>query len=666
MEERPSDRAHEKRYHHGGERSSSRTKTSLKNDPSQCQHQETQTKKTGNGRINGSAVERECATRPASDSVGVAYSANANGHQAQLDAAWKPKQSGRAPPAISKPGSRGGVGYRNGIMGSRNDRSPDLLAPEGKKEPAPLPNGVSVPLGFFTNGYPGNKPPPAPDNDGSGSESGYATPRKRKPLRSGAGGKGAESGAQPPPEAPESPAPEPTEKPPGPASRAEARTNKQAPVSAATPVTMAIPPPPTGACEPQRRNFDGKAAGAFGRKQDDRPGKAKSGPVVTATAKEREDSWTLFKPPPVFPVDNSSAKIVPKISYASKVKENLNRAGGEVPPPSGPQSAPPQAPGRPAQVPMSAMKTITSSGFANGALCSAEGHAYSLTGTLFASTVPPENVAPPADEGGGVLDGAVAEPRKPSLFVYPLAPSSSNMQLALPSGRQADPPVTAPHPAPAPGSDPSSAPANQKALGDIFQNQWGLSFINDPSAGPEGGAVGAGAERVPGTGAVAEVTFQGDCPVAPPAPREASEAAPPPPKAHESEKRTSPQTHSSVLKAGPPPAPPPLREGGPQAPGPDGQRDAAEARNLGAIVFASPKDPPAPAEPLGASPTNGAPLLRGPAHPKGLERRCSWGSFDLKAAVSYHTKEMECVLNLQKQDPKRVVLYGETKDGPNQ
>ncbi|KAG5836783.1 hypothetical protein ANANG_G00232270 [Anguilla anguilla] len=471
MEERPSDRAHEKRYHHGGERSSSRTKTSLKNDPSQCQHQETQTKKTGNGRINGSAVERECATRPASDSVGVAYSANANGHQAQLDAAWKPKQSGRAPPAISKPGSRGG----------------------GKKEPAPLPNGVSVPLGFFTNGSPGNKPPPAPDNDGSGSESGYATPRKRKPLRSAPAARGGVWRPAPP----EAPGPRPradgeaagprlqgggADEQAGACLRGDARHHGDTAAAA------------HGACEPQRRNFDGKAAGAFGRKQDDRPGKAKSGPVVTATAKEREDSWTLFKPPPVFPVDNSSAKIVPKISYASKVKENLNRAGGEVPPPSGPQSAPPQAPGRPAQVPMSAMKTITSSGFANGALCSAEGHAYSLTGTLFASTVPPENVAPPADEGGGVLDGAVAEPRKPSLFVYPLAPSSSNMQLALPSGRQATRP--SPPPGPRPWLRPLLRPTNQKALGDIFQNQWGLSFINDPSAGPEGASgLGRSASR---------------------------------------------------------------------------------------------------------------------------------------------------------------------------
>lgn len=35
--------------------------------------------------------------------------------------------------------------------------------------------------------------------------------------------------------------------------------------------------------------------------------------------------WTLFKLPPVFPVYNYSAKIVLKIRYASKIKENLNK-----------------------------------------------------------------------------------------------------------------------------------------------------------------------------------------------------------------------------------------------------------------------------------------------------------------------------------------------------
>ncbi|XP_043540361.1 nuclear fragile X mental retardation-interacting protein 2 [Chiloscyllium plagiosum] len=33
--------------------------------------------------------------------------------------------------------------------------------------------------------------------------------------------------------------------------------------------------------------------------------------------------WTLFKPPATFPVGSSTARILPRISYASKVKENL-------------------------------------------------------------------------------------------------------------------------------------------------------------------------------------------------------------------------------------------------------------------------------------------------------------------------------------------------------
>jgi hypothetical protein len=43
-----------------------------------------------------------------------------------------------------------------------------------------------------------------------------------------------------------------------------------------------------------------------------------------SAAASKEDSWILFKPPPVFPVDKSGSKIVLKIKYGSKVKENLN------------------------------------------------------------------------------------------------------------------------------------------------------------------------------------------------------------------------------------------------------------------------------------------------------------------------------------------------------
>ncbi|CAI9564134.1 unnamed protein product [Staurois parvus] len=46
-----------------------------------------------------------------------------------------------------------------------------------------------------------------------------------------------------------------------------------------------------------------------------------------AEKEQTTDSWVLFKPLPVFPVDNSSARTSPKISYASKVKENLDGKG---------------------------------------------------------------------------------------------------------------------------------------------------------------------------------------------------------------------------------------------------------------------------------------------------------------------------------------------------
>ncbi|XP_074854524.1 uncharacterized protein LOC142015043 [Carettochelys insculpta] len=43
------------------------------------------------------------------------------------------------------------------------------------------------------------------------------------------------------------------------------------------------------------------------------------------------EPWALFRPPPVFPVDNSRARTLPKISYASKLKENLEHQPAQVP-----------------------------------------------------------------------------------------------------------------------------------------------------------------------------------------------------------------------------------------------------------------------------------------------------------------------------------------------
>ncbi|KAE8287899.1 Nuclear fragile X mental retardation-interacting protein 2 82 kDa FMRP-interacting protein [Larimichthys crocea] len=354
----------------------------------------------------------------------------------------------------------------------------------------------------------------------------------------------------------------------------------------------------------------------------------------------------LFKPPPVFPVDNSSAKIVPKISYASKVKENLNKVaqgGGEALPP----------PVRLSQVPMSAMKTITSASFTNGPV-SGNGNGCPV-GTFFApaaSSIPPapsipsgENVASPLESNcsstTSPVDGEAYELRKCTLLIYPL-----NMQPVLPSARHLDPPA---------------AHTNQKALGDIFQNQWGLSFINEPNLGPEGGC-----GQVPAEDKTTVVTPQSECQaVAAKAAQPCFDVSPsflePGTLAPEPEKRTC--APCSVSNACSPACATSEEENKLQ---PCGQeKTKAEGKGAGSAASAPSKD-------NGAKPAQGqlTTLLFGSskeqAHSKDIGRRCSWGSFDIKAAVTYHTKEMEFIFNLQKQDPKRVVVYDETKDGPDQ
>ncbi|XP_072547675.1 FMR1-interacting protein NUFIP2 [Salminus brasiliensis] len=635
----------------GAENGSGRSKLSVNNDQSCCQLQdeETQTKKTENGKVNGSIVEgEETPTSLASESY--LHSVSHNGDKVLLETASRRKPSGQNFTTALKGEGKGNNTSRNS-MDYRHDKPSELITHEGKLEALAALNGVvTLNCGPLINGYPGK---PGTDNDGSGSESGYTTPKKRRAQRNGkavenvtasAQGKAMQQASK---QDPGPAAQELIDRTSGPqvdlgraASKADGHPGGSVKASEALASATATPPAP----EVQRKNSDGKAPA---KKVEDKSSKVK----VAASAKE--DSWTLFKPPPVFPVDNSSAKIVPKISYASKVKENLNKtaqACGEALSPA------PQVPGRPSQVPMSAVKTITSASFTNGPLAG-EGNGCSLPGTHFssvASSVPAlassaagaDNVASPSGSGSTTTTTpCTAEPRKPNLFVYPV----TSMQLSLPSGRQADPPATA---------------TNQKSLGDIFQNQWGLSFINEPSAGPEGLVCRSTTKDKP-----VEVSFQGGCP-ATVATQSSSTSQrldqPPFPKAYELDKRTSAQSLGKggnlVLPASSAPAP----EGSPQTSnfGPDSQKD--EAGVPGAIVFcSSSKD-------IGAELTRASPaapklsLAREQGHTKGFDRRSSWGLFDLKAAVVYHTKEMESILNLQKQDPNRVVLYSESKNGPDQ
>uniref|UniRef100_A0A3Q3AMA9 Nuclear FMR1 interacting protein 2 n=1 Tax=Kryptolebias marmoratus TaxID=37003 RepID=A0A3Q3AMA9_KRYMA len=623
MEEQPKDRAQDRHYHHHGEdRSSAQRTACLKHDQShfQCQLQETQTKKT-NRKVNIGDEEGE-KNPHLFDAVVMSHPTNSSGNRHINNANVKQKGTQKFYTSVPKASSKLSSHKKN--MDFKNDKEKALdlsheIQPLDKRDSAVLQNGV-VNCGLIINGY------SSKDNDGSGSEGGYTTPKKRKARCNNAKNtdnvtREKERDMQPRNTTHELGALnlETTEK--------GRSTHKVEAQSAAKRTVMSE----ASVGESQRKNSDGKTAGTFGKKSEERHKGKLSSP-------SKEDSWTLFKPPPVFPVDNSSAKIVPKISYASKVKENLNKVaqiGGEVTPP----------PVRLSQVPMSAMKTISSASFTNGPV-SGNGNGCPSSGTFFVPAASCIQSAPSIPSGENVasslesncssttspVDGEANELKKCTLLVYPL-----NMQPVLPSARHLDPPA---------------AQTNQKALGDIFQNQWGLSFINEPNLGLEGGNVPA--EDQTSVTSRNESQTVGDK-VAQPFFDVSPSFVEPGPLSQEPEKRTC--GPCQVSNACSPACVTSEEESKLQ------EKKKVEVKGAGSSGSVASKD-------NGAKPAQGqqTTVLFGSSkeqiHTKDVGRRCSWGSFDIKAAVAYHTK-MEFIFNLQKQ-PKRVVVYDETKDRPNQ
>ncbi|XP_072515296.1 FMR1-interacting protein NUFIP2-like [Salminus brasiliensis] len=490
----------------------------------------------------------------------------------------------------------------------------------------------------LTNGYSSKA---AADNDGSGSESGYTTPRKRRARRSSV--KGAENvsrdkerclqrsimsySKQDLETSGQEPADKVVNSRPN-CTRTCLKTEvhagvRRAGIQEVTPVD-----------EVQCKNSDGRPSGPITKKTDDKVSKTK----LTSSVTSKEDLWTLFKPPPVFPVDNSSAKIVPKISYASKVKENLNSKAAQA----SAETDLAQASGKLSQVPMSAVKMVS---FTNGPVseepngCPSEGALFNTAASTAPSDSNPEeeNVASNPDTScSSSACPSVPEPRKSSPFVYPHKPL--NMQTVPPSARPTDAPA---------------AQTNQKALGDIFQNQWGLSFINEPNAGPEG--TGSSRTTVSSMIKVADITFQGESlsfiiqpgldptsAVFLPAPQEVG-------------KRTS--GTDAALKACS--SSRTASEDCPQAQ--PASQEEQKVKNRSPVVSCKNLDTEPAVTP--------AVSLMGPskaqASVKGHDRASSWGLFDLRAAVSYHTKEFEHLITLRKHDPKRVVYYEEAMDGPD-
>ncbi|XP_066506678.1 FMR1-interacting protein NUFIP2-like [Hoplias malabaricus] len=513
------------------------------------------------------------------------------------------------------------------------------VRPLDEKGPLLSLNGdVSFGSGYITNGYSTK----AAADDGSGSESGYTTPKKRRAKRISV--KGSENVSRDKEKAVQwgttsyfkqdletlgqetagkvvNSRPNCTKT----CLKTEVHTDvRQTGVQEMTPVG-----------EVQCKNPDSRASGPVSKKTDDKVNKTK----LTSSVTSKEDSWTLFKPPPVFPVDNSSAKIVPKISYASKVKENLNKSLQ-----ASAEAALAQVSVKISQVPMSAVKTSVN--FANGPV-SGEANGCPPVGILFnsaASAAPSascnlgeENVASALDTScSSSACPSAPEPRKSSLFVYPHKPL--NMQTVLPSARHVDAP---------------DAQTNQKALGDIFQNQWGLSFINEPNGGPEGTV-----SSRPTVSAlkVADITFQGESLPFFNKPGLDPTSAVSLPAPQEVEKRTS--SPDAALKACSPTCT--ASEDSLHAQSESQDQEKGEIRSS----EASCKDLDA-----GASV---APVVNALSPSKAQnyvkehhDVANSWGLFDLRDAVLYHTKEFEYLVTLRKQDPKRVVYYEENLDGPD-
>ncbi|XP_026877189.2 nuclear fragile X mental retardation-interacting protein 2-like [Electrophorus electricus] len=512
------------------------------------------------------------------------------------------------------------------------------VKPLGGKEPVISLNGDSAhSSGYIANGYSSKA---AADNDGSGSESGYTTPKKRRARRFSI--KGSDSGIWEKEKAGQRGVLSYSKQDPEPSGQEVAGKVVNSRPNCTR--TCLKPEVHTGvhrtgvtemtlAGEAQCKNSDTKASGPVSKKTDDKASKAKLSSSVTS----KEDSWTLFKPPPVFPVDNSTAKIVPKISYASKVKENLNKATQ-----ASAEAATAQASIKISQVPMSAVKTVNSTTFTNGPV-SGEANGCPSEGTLFnsaASTAPPassdmgeENVESVSDDGcvSSVCPSA-SEPRKPSLFVYPLKPL--NMQTVLPSARHTDAPA---------------AQTNQKALGDIFQNQWGLSFINEPNAGPDGVTPSRPAVALQ----AADITFQGESLPFFGQPGLNPTSAVSLPEPHEAEERTSgagvaSRSHSPSRTTA---------EGQPRAL-PEVQKVESRIPEVSRMDM----DTEHVVSPLVNTSVG---FSKEHACTKGQDRANGCGLCDLQDAVFYHTKEFEYLITLQKQDPKRVVCYRESMDRPD-
>ncbi|XP_027694535.1 nuclear fragile X mental retardation-interacting protein 2-like [Vombatus ursinus] len=214
---------------------------------------------------------------------------------------------------------------------------------------------------------------------------------------------------------------------------------------------------------------------AFDTKPDLNNSKVDPGPKIVPTAPvvPKEEAWSLFNHPTIFSINNSN---VPKVTYASKVKQNLYRVQSPPiclescseselsPDPIAALSLSSAITGSPShwltQSPMSALKPANSLDFANGPEKSMKADSNQVL------PLEARLIRRPSSSTKSVIHkvNPNCPPVEPSLFTW-----SSNVPAALT------------------GLTPNIMPPQTQTqmLKKIFQNEWGLSFITEPSISPE-------------------------------------------------------------------------------------------------------------------------------------------------------------------------------------
>ncbi|XP_044538615.1 nuclear fragile X mental retardation-interacting protein 2-like [Gracilinanus agilis] len=356
----------------------------------------------------------------------------------------------------------------------------------------------------------------------------------------------------------------------------------------------------------------------------------------TPPAVPKEETWGLFKQPAIFPGSNYT---VPEVTYASKVKQNLYKvprsfisprlATSEslplLPSSSALVGSPIVAPGQ-RQVPGASLRPVNPLGPDNK---------------------PEQNMLP---YGGQDL------PMDICLMKWPIPNLKSAMPQMGPSCPSLEqrffiraPVLTTIPEDLMPNTRPSQMEAQK--LREIVKNKWGLSFISELDTEPES------TQEMASEAEVGPPPLPGKYPI--PSPLASQGPAGPPagaehlrrPQVYDVTKWLNPQGLGGIVK------PAILKKESDEAfiplPSLRDELQKADHRSTGSFMLLRNENQSDSSEPFTLSLD---PIL------KEAEERGEWEPFNFRAAVEYHMAEMKSIWDLQKKDPKKVIIYDESLD----